>query len=159
MNWEVRTMRSGTSCFNGTLYRKTMARFWPLWALYGLFWMFAIPLNLMNRYFNYLRWTGGTGTPQDLLLDLAQSIPEYLAPGVWLAALMGLLWAKNHTARQGRASAHMLGGSRASSTSTPHRATAATGSSRKDSPARYWVTNRVSRRMGRACIMQAERLL
>ena len=79
MNWEVRTMRSGTSCFNGTLYRKTMARFWPLWALYGLFWMFAIPLNLMNRYFNYLRWTGGTGTPQDLLLDLAQSIPEYLA--------------------------------------------------------------------------------
>ena len=82
MNWEVRTMRSGTSCFNGTLYRKTMARFWPLWALYGLFWMFAIPLNLMNRYFNYLRWTGGTGTPQDLLLDLAQSIPEYLAPGV-----------------------------------------------------------------------------
>ena len=86
-------MRSGTSCFNGTLYRKTMARFWPLWALYGLFWMFAIPLNLMNRYFNYLRWTGGTGTPQDLLLDLAQSIPEYLAPGVWLAALMGLLCA------------------------------------------------------------------
>ena len=69
------------------------------------------------------------------------------------------LWAKNHTARQGRASAHMVGGSRASSTSTPHRATAATGSSRKDSPARYWVTNRVSRRMGRACIMQAERLL
>ena len=89
----MRTMRSGTSCFNGTLYRKTMARFWPLWALYGLFWMFAIPLNLMNRYFNYLRWTGGTGTPQDLLLDLAQSIPEYLAPGVWLAALMGLLCA------------------------------------------------------------------
>ena len=86
-------MRSGTSCFNGTLYRKTMARFWPLWALYGLFWMFAIPLNLMNRYSNYLRWTGGTGTPQDLLLDLAQSIPEYLAPGVWLAALMGLLCA------------------------------------------------------------------
>ena len=42
-------MRSGISCFNGTLYRKTMARFWPLWALYGLFWMFAIPLNLMNR--------------------------------------------------------------------------------------------------------------
>ena len=93
MNWEVRTMRSGTSCFNGTLYRKTMARFWPLWALYGLFWMFAIPLNLMNRYFNYLRWTGGTGTPQDLLLDLARSIPESLAPGVWLAALMGLLCA------------------------------------------------------------------
>ncbi len=28
-------MRSGTSYFNSTLYRKTMGRFWPLWALYG----------------------------------------------------------------------------------------------------------------------------
>ncbi len=33
MNWEVRTMRSATSYFNGTLYRKTLARFWPLWGL------------------------------------------------------------------------------------------------------------------------------
>ena len=80
MNWEVRTMRSGTSCFNGTLYRKTMARFWPLWALYGLFWMFAIPLNLMNRYFNYLRWTGGTGTPQDLCWTWPSPSPSIWPP-------------------------------------------------------------------------------
>ena len=54
MNWEVRTMRSATSCFNSTLYTKTMARFWPLWALHGLIWLFVIPLTLVNRYFDYL---------------------------------------------------------------------------------------------------------
>ena len=31
MNWEVRTMRSKTSFFNRTLFRKNLARFWPLW--------------------------------------------------------------------------------------------------------------------------------
>ena len=52
MNWEVRTMRSGTSCFNSTLYRKTMGRFWPLWVLYGLMWALVIPINLLNTYFS-----------------------------------------------------------------------------------------------------------
>lgn len=83
-------MRSGISCFNGTLYRKTMTRFWPIWALYGLFWMFAIPLNLMTHYFDFLRWNSD---PKEGLLDLAQCLPEYLSPGTWLAALMGLLCA------------------------------------------------------------------
>ena len=50
MNWEVRTMRSATSYFNGALYRKTMARFWPLWGLWGLVWAFLIPLRLLSTY-------------------------------------------------------------------------------------------------------------
>ena len=37
MSWEVRTMRSATSYFNFTLLRKNVARFWPIWSLYGLF--------------------------------------------------------------------------------------------------------------------------
>ena len=86
-------MRSGISCFNGTLYRKTMTRFWPIWALYGLFWMFAIPLNLMTHYFDYLRWNSGPNDPQNMLLTLARTIPDYLSPSTWLAALMGLLCA------------------------------------------------------------------
>ena len=32
-SWEVRTMQSKTSCFNGTLFRKNLTRFWPLWGL------------------------------------------------------------------------------------------------------------------------------
>ena len=45
-------MRSATSYFNGPLYRKTMARFWPLWAGYGVIWLFFIPLNMLNMYFS-----------------------------------------------------------------------------------------------------------
>ena len=36
MSWEVRTMQSVKSCFNGTLCRKNLTRFWPIWALYGV---------------------------------------------------------------------------------------------------------------------------
>lgn len=31
MSWEVSTMPSKRSCFNRTLYRKNLSRFWPLW--------------------------------------------------------------------------------------------------------------------------------
>ena len=43
MSWEVRTMRSATSYFNFTLLRKNFARFWPIWSLYGLFWLAVLP--------------------------------------------------------------------------------------------------------------------
>ena len=52
MSWEVRTMRSATSYFNFTLLRKNFARFWPIWSLYGLFWlavMFALAWLLLRR--------------------------------------------------------------------------------------------------------------
>ena len=47
MSWEVRTMRSVTSCFNPALFKKNLSRFWPIWTLYGLIWIFALPINLM----------------------------------------------------------------------------------------------------------------
>ena len=45
MKWEVRTMRSGTSFFDWTVFKKTVFRFWPLWAVYFVGWLFALPLN------------------------------------------------------------------------------------------------------------------
>ena len=45
MKWEVRIMRSGTSFFDLTLYRKTVNRFWPLWAVNLVIWLFILPLN------------------------------------------------------------------------------------------------------------------
>lgn len=45
MKWEVRTMRSGTSFFDLTIYRKTVNRFWPLWAVNLVVWLFILPLN------------------------------------------------------------------------------------------------------------------
>lgn len=45
MKWEVRTMRSGTSFFNGTVYKKTFLRFWPIWAVNLVFWLLMLPLQ------------------------------------------------------------------------------------------------------------------
>lgn len=45
-------MQSKTSCFNGTLFRKNLTRFWPLWALaafIGALYPLAILLNLARR--------------------------------------------------------------------------------------------------------------
>lgn len=83
-------MASATSCFNSTLYKKTMARFWPLWALYALFWAFALPLNLLTQYFDRLNWGGS-----DPVGWLVRSAVEYpvttLSLGVWMSAFFGLL--------------------------------------------------------------------
>lgn len=89
MNWEVRTMRSVTSYFNPTLYRKTMGRFWPMWALYGLGWMFLMPLNMLNEYFDRYR----SSDPVTRLLDMAKDLPGILRPGVDLACVGGVLCA------------------------------------------------------------------
>ena len=55
MKWEVRTMRSATSCFNPTVFRKTFLRFWPLWAANLVFWLFVLPLNGLVQLTNYIR--------------------------------------------------------------------------------------------------------
>ena len=38
-------MRSGTSFFDWTVFKKTVFRFWPLWAVYLVGWLFAMPLS------------------------------------------------------------------------------------------------------------------
>ena len=85
-------MRSGTSYFNPTLYRKTMLRFWPLWALYGLLWLFALPLNLLNQYFYTRRWDS-VSQAQQQLLDWARNIPDLLSGGVLVSFFFGAVCA------------------------------------------------------------------
>ena len=48
MSWEVPTMRSKTSCFNKTLFRKHITRFWPVWAAYFAIWLLILPLGLLG---------------------------------------------------------------------------------------------------------------
>ena len=83
-------MRSVTSCFNSILYRKTMARFWPMWALYSVLWLFICPLLLLNEYFDTLRYSTLEGA-QTALTRMARELPEMLQPGVWLSCLAGVL--------------------------------------------------------------------
>ena len=86
-------MRSGTSFFNSALWRKTMGRFWPLWALYAAAWTFALPLNLLNQFVGGRRSSYGAGTVQEWMMEAAQSIPGWLQFGVWVSCIFGLLCA------------------------------------------------------------------
>ena len=82
-------MRSATSYFNGPLYRKTLARFWPLWGLWGVMWLFALPLNMLSDYFSrYL-----DSAPQRRLLSMALHLPDFLRPLLAFTLLFALLCA------------------------------------------------------------------
>lgn len=84
-------MRSATSYFNGTLYRKTLARFWPLWGLWGLGWMFLLPLNMLNNFLQMSRRME-TSRVADRV-DQAVNVPQFLQPGVVLALIFAVLCA------------------------------------------------------------------
>ena len=43
-------MGSGTSYFNMTLFRKNLARFWPIWGLYALIWVVLLPAGVLLRW-------------------------------------------------------------------------------------------------------------
>ncbi len=92
MSWEVRTMRSGTSFFNGTLYRKAFFRFWPIWALYGTLWLLVIPFPLLTTALQ----GGSTGLTNTAgrLAEMAADTPlEVLFTGVLVAAVAGVVCA------------------------------------------------------------------
>ena len=42
-------MRSATSCFNWGVFRKTVLRFWPIWAIYTFVWLMALPVSLIGE--------------------------------------------------------------------------------------------------------------
>ena len=49
-------MRSKTSCFNGTLFRKNLSRYWPLWGLAsfgGAMFPLAMLLELLHNGFRF----------------------------------------------------------------------------------------------------------
>ena len=68
-------MKSTTSFFNATLYRKTMKRFWPLWAAYSVVLAFMLPLHLLN---NYLHYMDPTAPMDDLMWHRITEVPHLL---------------------------------------------------------------------------------
>lgn len=64
MRWEVRTMRSATSC-SKTLIRSDWRRFWPVGFLYALISFFVLPLPLWVGGQN---WQGGLSAGRDAFL-------------------------------------------------------------------------------------------
>lgn len=75
-------MRSGTSFFNKELYRKTVNRFWPLWAINLVIWLFVLPLNGLTN----LRVE-----PERFLRYFSRDVGETVEGfGLWFALFMGL---------------------------------------------------------------------
>lgn len=77
-------MRSVTSCFNFTLYKKNLARFWPLWALYTLVWLLILPVSLLAELTSRLGW--------DPSFDAARWVHEWAiqAPVTRVAGFYGV---------------------------------------------------------------------
>lgn len=85
MKWEVRTMRSGTSFFNGTVFKKALTRFWALWAVNLVFWAILLPLQALLSLGTRGNWA---------LLEFARSTVTALTGGpmgVIFAAMEGIL--------------------------------------------------------------------
>ena len=92
MSWEVRTMRSGTSFFNGTLYKKAFLRFWPIWALYGAQWLLMLPLPFLTTALR--GGNPGVSSMDYRLTEMVQYNPlDMLSFGVMSAAVAGVVCA------------------------------------------------------------------
>lgn len=80
-------MRSGTSCFNSSLFFKNLTRFWPLWTVYGLIWAFILPLQ-------FLVLPGRSGLygedVSQLLLEQAGRVAATLSSGVIISFFFGI---------------------------------------------------------------------
>ena len=70
-------MKSKTSFFNKTIFINNLTRFWPIWALYLVIWIFVMPVMLANE----LRW----GTRE--IMDLNHIILEMANIGGLLCAV------------------------------------------------------------------------
>lgn len=85
MNWEVRTMRSAKSWFNWTLFQKNMTRFWPIWGLYLVIWLFILPVNLILDNYSAIFFAQGIVMRTIILPGLPMSVVFSLlaACAVW----------------------------------------------------------------------------
>ena len=78
MNWEVQTMRSKTSFFNATLFRRNLTRFWPLWggaSLLGSLFPLALLLQLMRGSLDGYFGEGAPGFTQAYYQVLVYAVP------------------------------------------------------------------------------------
>jgi len=81
-------MRSGTSFFDLTIYRKTVNRFWPLWAVNLVIWLFILPFDGLITLGDYLDG-GRTGNS---MLRWARNVGARATElGVIFALLAGLI--------------------------------------------------------------------
>ena len=83
-------MKSGTSYFNSTLFKKNLTRYWPSWALYALIWVYALPVRCITIVSRNQQWMGET--PIQQVQAFANGIPDLLEGfGTVMAFCFGVL--------------------------------------------------------------------
>ena len=83
-------MKSGTSFFNSTLFRKNLTRYWPIWALYAIVWIYALPVRCVTIVTRNQRWMGETPIKQ--VQAFANGVPDTLEGlGTFMAVTFGVL--------------------------------------------------------------------
>lgn len=77
------------SSFNPTLFGKNLTRFWPIWTLYSLIWLFTLPIELFVKHMNQL----GRGGSLTYLCRMANKTILTLTAdlGILLAFVFGVL--------------------------------------------------------------------
>lgn len=87
-------MKSKTSCFNKTIFRKNMIRFWPVWAVYlaYLFFNMTVRLFLNTRSYATYQTTDTTSPATYRLMTMLECISGNLEPYViFFAALVAAI--------------------------------------------------------------------
>ena len=83
-------MKSGTSYFNATLFKKNLTRYWPVWALYAIVWLYALPVRCITIVTRNQLWMGETPIKQ--VQAFANGIPDTLEGfGTVMAFAFGVL--------------------------------------------------------------------
>lgn len=84
-------MRSKTSCFNGTLLRKDLGRFWPLWCAYLAVWLVAVPLNqFLTLFGTSIRYYTPIQLVDVAVSNLLDMGTEF---GMWMGLISGCFFA------------------------------------------------------------------
>ena len=83
-------MKSGTSYFNATLFKKNLTRYWPIWALYAIVWIYALPVRCITIVPRNQQLMGTTPIKQ--VQTFANDIPDLLEGfGIFMAFTFGVL--------------------------------------------------------------------
>lgn len=90
MKWEVLTMRSKTSFFNRTIFRKNITHFWPIWVVYSILCIWSMPAY---SYFNLrgLNSVGMTATEKNYMKVMQALQGINLPMNLWVIFIFSII--------------------------------------------------------------------
>ena len=91
-------MQSKTSCFNATLFKKHVTRFWPVWAAYLAIWLLEMPIALLSRREEFVHL--GALAPGNVQMHVLEGINFGVVMSFCFAALMAMaVWSFLYNSR------------------------------------------------------------